>query len=321
VGPNLLRLQKQFWDDAKMVCHAGGNFGESFSAGRGVTQGFPLSSLMFNVCVDAVVREWLRLMLGDDAAREGIGDAVRDYVVAFFVDNGLVAARCPVWLQSSFTILVNLFERIGLFMNAIKTKVMTCLLGKIRVARTKEEYTAQQTGDAATAKHRCVDCEVCDVSLAAESLRSHLEMQHNIYRSFVLNRDLVLERAAVANRATEKPVTGIYSCPVPQCGGQSGTRFNLCRHFLMQHPQDLVCIPIEGSLPLPRCDHCGLQTPVEDLSRGHHRTGLCQRGWERKCQHEAAVHAQQSLIHVFREWGRTGKGGSFQVSGSADIFR
>ena len=59
VGPNLLHLQKQFWDNAKMVCRAGGNYGESFGAYRGVTQGGPLSSLMFNVCVDCVIREWL----------------------------------------------------------------------------------------------------------------------------------------------------------------------------------------------------------------------------------------------------------------------
>ena len=59
VGPNLIRLQKKFWSNAKLVCRAGGNFGEPFGAGRGVTQGGPLSSLMLNVCVDAVVREWL----------------------------------------------------------------------------------------------------------------------------------------------------------------------------------------------------------------------------------------------------------------------
>ena len=266
VGPKLLRLQKKFWSDAKLVCRAGGNFGEPFGAGRGVTQGGPLSSLMFNICVNAVVREWLRQCLGDDAAQGGIGEAVCDYIVAFFVDDGLVVARCPEWLQSSLTILVNLFERIGLKTNAAKTKVMTCLPGKIRVAKTEEEYAAQQTGDTTTAKRRRVICEVCGISLAAESLRSHLETQHNIYRSFVLNRDLVPERTAVIYRATESPATGIYSCPVPQCGGRSGTRFNLRRHFLMQHPQDLVCIPIKGSLPLPQCTHCGLQMPAEDLS-------------------------------------------------------
>jgi hypothetical protein len=115
----------------------------------------------------------------------------------------------------------------------------------------------------------------------------------------VLNWDLVPERAAVVYCATELPATGIYLCPVPQCGGHSGTRFNLCQHYLMRHPQDLVCIPIKGSLPLPKCARCGLQLPVEDLSRGHHCTGLCQRGWERKCQHEAAVRSKRAFEHTF----------------------
>jgi hypothetical protein len=71
VGPKLLRLQTKFWDQAEMVCHAGGgSFGKPFHAFRGVTQGGPLSSLMFNViCVDAVIREWLRLTLSEETAR------------------------------------------------------------------------------------------------------------------------------------------------------------------------------------------------------------------------------------------------------------
>ncbi len=152
VGPNLLRLQKQFWDDAKMVCRAGGNYGESFGAYRGVMQRGPLSSLMFNVCVNCVIREWLQQVLGEDAARDRLGEAARNHLVAFFVNDGLVAARCPEWLQSSFQILIALFEQIGLQTNTEKTKVMTCLPGKIRVAQTDEEYAAQQMGTAATTK-------------------------------------------------------------------------------------------------------------------------------------------------------------------------
>ncbi len=73
VGPNLHCLQKHFWDGARMVCHAGGSYGEPLiSVGRGVTLGGPLSSLMFNVCVDAVVKEWLWQCLGDNAAQMGI---------------------------------------------------------------------------------------------------------------------------------------------------------------------------------------------------------------------------------------------------------
>jgi hypothetical protein len=58
-GPKLLRLQNSFWENAKLVCCAGGCYGSPFAAKRGVTQGGPLSSLMFNVCAVAVIRGWL----------------------------------------------------------------------------------------------------------------------------------------------------------------------------------------------------------------------------------------------------------------------
>jgi hypothetical protein len=176
---------------------------------------------------------------------------------------------------------------------------MMCLPGKIQVAKMEEEYAAQQTGNTTAAKHRRVDCEVCGISLAAKSLQNHLETQHGIFQSFVLNRNLAPEQAAVVYRAIERPAISIYLCPVPQFGGHSGTRFNLRRHFLMPHPQNRVCIPMKGSHPLPKCARCGLQTPVEDLSRGHYRTALCQRGWERKCLHEAAVRSQRALKRTF----------------------
>jgi hypothetical protein len=62
--------------------------------------------LMFNMCVDAVVREWLHQTLGDDAARQEIGDEVAKWMVAFYIDNRLVASRDPVWLQSSLVFLL-----------------------------------------------------------------------------------------------------------------------------------------------------------------------------------------------------------------------
>ncbi len=229
---------------------------------------------------------------------------MRNQCIAFFVDDGLVAVRCPEWLQTSFNILITLFERIGLWMNAEKTKVMTCLPGKIQVAQTEEEYASQQTGlGTSTKKHQRVDCKVCGASLAAKSLRSHLETQHDIFRSFVLNRDIVIARPPEVYRATESPATDLYFCPVAQCGGRLGTRFNLRRHFLMGHPQDLVCFPMEGSQPLPKWESCGLQTPVADLNGGPHRTDLCQRGWKRKRQHAAAVHSQEALERSFTAYG------------------
>ncbi len=126
VGPKLLCLQKYFWDQAKMVCCAGVSFGKPFAAFWGVTQGGPVSSLMFNVCVDAVIREWLYWMIDEEAACRVFSVACKE-IVAFFVDDGLVGSRDPIWLQSALDILVTLFEGIGLWTNPDKTKVMTCI--------------------------------------------------------------------------------------------------------------------------------------------------------------------------------------------------
>ncbi len=60
-------------------------------------------SLMFNVCVDAVVREWLHQTLGEEAAHDVLGDGVAEILMAFYVDDRLIASRDPVWLQESLT--------------------------------------------------------------------------------------------------------------------------------------------------------------------------------------------------------------------------
>jgi hypothetical protein len=104
------------------------------------------ASFQPNVCVNCVVREWLWQVLGVDIAHNGVGDLVHNQCIAFFLDNGLVATRCPEWLQSSFTILINLFKCIGLWTKAKKTTFMTCFSGKIRIACTEAQYASQQTG-------------------------------------------------------------------------------------------------------------------------------------------------------------------------------
>ncbi len=89
----------------------GADLGSPLEHIKASLKGGPLSSLMFNVCVGTVIREWLQQVLGDDAGQEGIGETVvGNYAVAFFVGNGLVAARCPEWLQSSSSILINLLN-------------------------------------------------------------------------------------------------------------------------------------------------------------------------------------------------------------------
>jgi hypothetical protein len=214
-----------------MICRAGGSFGKPFSTYRGVTQGRLLSSLMFNVCVDAVIREWLRWTMNEEAAHGIFADASREIVV-FFVDDGLVRLRDPVWLQGALDVLVKLFESIGLRTNPDKTKVMMCVPGNIWVVHTEEAYHTQQYGPVnPTAKRHRVECDICGVSLAARSLRSHLKTKHDTYRSFVLNQELTGEHEPIVYRATTD-ATGTYFCPVPACVGVVGSGSALRSLFL-----------------------------------------------------------------------------------------
>jgi hypothetical protein len=94
VGPQMLRLIRNFWETATKVCRAKGNYGRLFKAGRGVTQGGPLSAKLFNILVGAVVREWMRLM------RETLDDSdgqlairVKELFAIFYVDDGYIATR------------------------------------------------------------------------------------------------------------------------------------------------------------------------------------------------------------------------------------
>ncbi len=100
---------------------------------------------------------------------------------------------------------------------------MTCIPGKIRQAHMTEAYHTQQYRPVnPTAKCHRVECDICGMSLAAGSLRSHLEMQHDTYQSFVLNRDLTIEHEAVVYRA-DVNATRTYVCPVPACVGVACT--------------------------------------------------------------------------------------------------
>ena len=99
-------------------------------------------------------------------------------MVAFYADDGVLSARCPEWLQESFTILAGLFERVCLCTNAQKTKVMTCILGRIRVSHAEEVYNDYCLGASthSTRKHLWVECNICgQQSMQAASLRNHLE--------------------------------------------------------------------------------------------------------------------------------------------------
>ena len=59
-----------------------------------------------------MVRYWLQFTITDnhDAATNGLtGATVRDLLVAFYADDGLIASRNHQWLQDALNVLVTLF--------------------------------------------------------------------------------------------------------------------------------------------------------------------------------------------------------------------
>ena len=78
-----------------MVARAGGYFGTGFKGDRGVTQGDPLSPIIFNVVVDVVVRHWVTLAVEEAETRGGRGQEGRHQAALFYADNGMVASSNP----------------------------------------------------------------------------------------------------------------------------------------------------------------------------------------------------------------------------------
>ncbi len=181
---------------------------------------------------------------------------------------------------------------------------MVCILGRIREGKTEKEYAKYKSQMGITdGKRHQVDCEICGASLAAGSYQSHLESQHDIFCSFVLQQDIVIDRLAVIYCEIESIATDTYPCLVPNCINKAITRWARKRHFVDCHPQDLVVIPSKGSVPLPKYERCGMQTKVGTLYRRQRHTRLCQEGWDKKKQHEAAEAAWIALITTFTAYG------------------
>ncbi len=256
VGLRMLRLICNFWDTATNVCCAKGNYGRPFKAGRGVTQGGPLSAKLLNIIVNAVVREWMRLMretlhnLGGN-----LSDQIEALLAIFYVDDGYIALRDAEFLQEARYILVETFKRVGLATNTNKTQAMVCTPGKIRFQLPTDSYKRPREGvTAGEESKRAVVCHVCKKNLQARSLRLHLESTHNIYQQVVVADDLLEEHAGIHYEAERVGRKMPIKCSFPGCPGKLSSTYMLRRHFRDLHPKDSVEVSWEGHYP--RCEWC-----------------------------------------------------------------
>ena len=105
------------------------------------------------------------------------------FLAIFYVDDAYLASRDPDLLQKAMNIIVDLFERVGLETNKLKTQAMTCTPGKIRTQLTQASYFHMQDGAISVDEWelRMVTCHQCTKRVQARNLTHHLNDQHSIY--------------------------------------------------------------------------------------------------------------------------------------------
>ena len=115
LGPNTRSLIQSVWEWELLVPKSIDCFGNSFHAHWGVRQGDVISPVIFNIVVDAIIREWFVCV--DASCLTGL-DAF------FYANDGHLVGNNPDMLQEGLNIIVELFRRMGLEMNSNKTKAM-----------------------------------------------------------------------------------------------------------------------------------------------------------------------------------------------------
>ena len=86
-----------------------------------MTQGYLLSPTIFNVVVDAVVRNWVTVMVKGAEERGNCGKYFRHQNTLLYSDNRMIALSETHGLQGAFINIVGMFDRVGLRTNVGKT--------------------------------------------------------------------------------------------------------------------------------------------------------------------------------------------------------
>ena len=109
-----------------MVVRAGGYYGAAFTGARGVMQGDPISTTIFNLVVDEVVNHWVCVMVEGVKKQGERGQEGRNNNVLFYAGDVMVVSSDLQRLQEDFSTLVVLFDRVGTRNNVRKTVGMVC---------------------------------------------------------------------------------------------------------------------------------------------------------------------------------------------------
>ena len=292
MGPNMLRLLRNYWTHQTVIPRQNGYHGTPFPASRGQTQGGLFAPTGFNIVMDSVIREWLHSSV-DNAGNlvdQGLGFTVEERLALFYADDGYLGSRDGSWLANGLQILADLFRRVGLESNAAKTKSMSCLPPKVRTSFSESAYQRRATGVGATYRDRLreqIPCPDCGKLMARGSLPLHRRRQHGREPPIDWNHENLVSTAGQRYTVSFPNHLASCPCPVEGCPHSSRTRAGLRTHFNHRHWHDMIHILEEHPAIYPQCPRCGLHVPHTQLNNRHYNTDLCRKGMRRRANREA----------------------------------
>ena len=210
----------------------------------------------------------------------------------FYADNGLLSGQDAEETQRAMQILTESFARVGLKMDAAKTKGMIMTGGKISSPISPSAYSRKVTGFGFTSRElgsQKQECDLCSELVMQRNMTNHKKTQ----KCQLATKERTQQNApttgnqepipAVSTVPTEgiesemfhlsMPKGGWTECPAQECPFTTRSRSRMRQHFRSRHPQDTIIIGKEGQLP--QCPKCGLFQHNVDLS--HQATADCRR--------------------------------------------
>jgi hypothetical protein len=167
-------------------------------------------------------------------------------------------------------IFTNIFARVGLKMNATKTKAMTMIGSKAYASISKIAYTRRITGEGHTHRERTlqkVECELCGGWISRQYVTNHQKTRKcergceewttnraqtataNTNAATLEQNDELEMEAAPKEYIFNMPKDQEVPCPVERCEYTTNIRGSMRRHFRACHLEATIIIEEEGELP------------------------------------------------------------------------
>jgi exonuclease III len=274
VGNNVRRIISKVWDGDTMVPKQAGYYGNPFRANRGVRQGDIMSPTIFNIVVDAIIRDW-DIRMGTNRGER------RETETQFYADDGLISGNDPKEVQRGLDIFIDGFARIGLKMNASKTEAMIIRGAKAFHQLSDNAYNRRMTGQGMTHREysqQKVQCKNCGTFVKRDYMEKHVKTIK--CRNTERTENIVEQGNTAPPENTESesaeyqinmPGKTYIKCPVEGCTFSTEVPGQMRRHFRSRHPNDVIIVEQEGRLP--QCTKCGIFQRV--VGPEHQRTDDC----------------------------------------------